>query len=241
MSEITSRQIVWRVLHLVTGLAAYVSFAWVLQTGGGQEKDRNGDIKEKQPVKPEWQKTVEESKSERVSGRRNGVLLRAEMDVKKDPKGDVVLIHWFLDYDGPRPPLTIFKPSLDILAYGQCSVNFYSIDQDAEAPDVGIQPDLTGSDPTWLALALGHPDRSRFITVQKKEVARGTIEVPLASIAARTRELHPGKFKLFPPARLLAYLDFRPSTRAERLNLDPWTGEVRTPWTSVPVEKLIRE
>ncbi len=243
MREMTIGRFVRRVLLLLAGVLALVTFAWLLPAGEAQEKDKGGkaDAKGKDPAKLQWQKIVDESKTERISGRRNGVLLRAEVDLKKHAKGGVVLVHWFIDYDGPRLPFTIFKPSLDKLSANQISIHFFPVYGDVDYFHVGIDPDTSGSDPTLLGFALAFPALSQFITLQKNEIAKGTIEVPLATVEVKMRERYKEKTGKFPPSHLFARIAFTPLHRGDHLKLDSWTGDLRTAWIAVPLEKMIKE
>ena len=210
--------------------------------GHGQEKDKRKTVQQdKAKEKPMWQEFIEQSKREDVSGRKNGVLLQSQVSVKKKGMGGVVLIHWLLDYNGRRPPLTIIKPSLDIETLGQCAVEFFPVDKDGNAHGVNIQPDPKGVDLTWLGFTLGNPARERFITVKKGEEAQDTLEVPLAKVEAIVREKHADKFRKFPPDLMFVRLRFRPSSRGEPHELDAWTGELLTPLVRVPLEKLLKD
>lgn len=221
----------WRFLTaacLVLGLVS-LSTAQLLDKDGkridsGKDGPPKAEIKYEDLIKIE--KLIETSK--KYAGRKNGVLLDAKADAKKDAKGDLILlIHWSIDYAGPRYPLHILQPSLDVGWYNQTYVVLFPVDDKGIAHLVPIHPEVPGF--------LTNAANESFLTVNRGEVARGTIEVPLKR--AGGRKIKVGKFDI-PPARLFVQLRHSPHDRAERFNLDAWTGTLQTPLIPVPIENV---
>jgi hypothetical protein len=184
-----------------------------------------GELKDEVPYKIE--RLIENYK--KYSGRKNGVLLEVKAEVKA--KGDVILVlHWSIDYAGPRFPLHILQPSLGVGWYGQTYVVLFPVDEKGIAHPVGIHPEVPGF--------LTTNAKEAFLTVNRGEEAKGTIEVPLKK--AGTRKIQVGKVSI-PPGRLFVQLRHAPYDRGERFNLDAWTGSgsqgtLQTPLIPVPIE-----
>lgn len=220
-----------------------------------EKKDVNSKDRALKPLKPEIknedlfkiESRIETSK--KYAGRNNGVLLQAKAEVKKDgtgdvilnhdgglilvKKGDVILIHWSIDYDGPRFPLHILKPSFDVERRGQTYLTFELVDDKGIAYPVALHAEL----PPLLTIA----DEQCFLTVNRGDVIRGTIEVPLQRVEVAARNKLVGKLSGFPPARLFVQLRHIPEDRAERFNLDAWTGALQTPLIPVPIERAAKD
>jgi hypothetical protein len=208
-----------------------------------KDKPAKTDQKGKDKDKPFWEKMVEQSKSERISGRRNGVRLRAEVGIRKDKKGDVVLLHWLIDYTGPRQPLIILRPTLAAVGYQQCSVDFLPIDEEGfyHTVDIRFEPESM-EEPVvrFLAQVVANPAKEEIITIENGKVGKGTIEIPLAQIEAKAKKLLPGKFAKFPPERMLVKLLLYPTNRAVDQNYDLWTGDLHTEMLPVPLGKFAK-
>lgn len=119
----------------------------VAETAQIQNKDAKGQERSKEQPKTEINPAdlkkidtiVKYSKEYAV--RKNGVLLEAKAEAKNDGKGAVLLIHWTLDYTGPRFPLHILKPSLGVGWYNQTNVELYPVDEKGIAHLVTIHPE----------------------------------------------------------------------------------------------------
>ncbi len=101
-----------RVLLGSLGILAVIAFALSAQDKGG-EKPKDDKPKEG---------TLAEQIQRYGKNHRRGcgaklTLSKAEL-VLKDEAVWVVRVHWEIDYIGPRPPFTIFKPSME-LGYGE--------------------------------------------------------------------------------------------------------------------------
>lgn len=167
----------------------------------------------------------------KAAGRKNGVLLKAVAEVKKDTKGqDVILVQWSVDYAGPRFPLHILKPSLELGAYNHTAVVFYPVDKNGLAKyGVPIHPPVSTILPAY-------PEEA-FLKVNKGEVARGALEIPLGAVANTARTKHPKVFSEFAPHALYVQLHHAPRERGEHLGLDAWTGALQSELVHVPLEK----
>jgi hypothetical protein len=101
----------------------------------------------------------------KVSIRKNGVLLKATFEVKDAN----LAIHWALDYGGPRPPLTILRPSMEPMYLGLCYLVIIAIDETGEAHSIGVHP--AGFTNPWAF------PKNAFVTVSKNEIAKGTFDI----------------------------------------------------------------
>lgn len=177
--------------------------------------------------------------------RKNGVLLTAKAEIKPDPKGNQVLLHWSLDYDGPRQPLIVLKPALEGPGANQTYVVFYLVHGDGKAYPVPVQ----GSVPSF-PIFVGKP---HFIEVKKGEVGQGTITVTNSLvIETLAREKWPEKFQTFAPCRVFVQLRHQPALRGElvlrrlfdpdepveHVDLDAWTGSLQTELIELSVKAL---
>src|SRR5262249_46323675 len=93
---------------------------------------------------------------------------------------------------------------------------------------------------TALGLLVANPAKEEMITIEKGKVGKGTIEIPLAQIAAKAKKLLPAKFAKFPPDRMLVHLNFYPTNRGTDQNYDLWTGELHTETLRVPLGKFAK-
>lgn len=51
----------------------------------------------------------------------------------------MVQVHWEIDYDGPRPPLTIFKPSMGLGRHERTCLGFhYELERGHRRADVYV-------------------------------------------------------------------------------------------------------
>jgi hypothetical protein len=169
----------------------------------------------------------------------NGALLRITADEKgeRDPAapfdlGPSVAVHWSIDYDGPRPPLTILKPTLGPAGYDQTLLLFFLIADDGKDYPVPIPaspPNIPGIFFTGAA---------DFATVKEKEVARGTLSISWQRVLAAAREKWPARFAESGPRSAYVQLRHAPTDRAEHLRLDAWTGRLQTELVPVPLKAL---
>ena len=233
-------------------LAAACLVIGLVSLAGGQRKDVNSKDKIGKPeIKDEDLYKIENriETSKKYAGRKNGVLLQAKAEVKKDATGDVILnhdgglilikhgdvilIHWSIDYAGPRSPLHILKPSFALGWRGQTYLMFELVDEKGIAHPVAVHPEF----PVLLTI----PHEESFLRVNRGEVVKGTIEVPLQRVEAEARNKLAGKLANIPPARLFVRLVHTPDDRAERFNLDAWSGSLQTQLIPVPIENSAKD
>jgi hypothetical protein len=148
-----------------------------------------------------------------------------------------------MDYDGPRQPLIILKPTLEGPAVAQTYVVFYAIHADGKEYPIPIR----GFEPRSIFPYF----KESFVAVNKGEVAKGALPVIDANgLVAAAKEKWPVNFRRFEPKRLFVQLYHYPSARGEKvvrdieddrsptLDLDAWTGRVQTELLEIPLEKL---
>jgi hypothetical protein len=167
-----------------------------------------------------------------LARRVNGVLLQATVTVAKQGFGEEVNIKWTLDYDGPRPPLIILRPTLKDMTSEQTAAVFYAVGKDRNLYEYAMKsPHLDGFVPTGSQLLKG-----AFLTLEKGKTATGVLPVPAGKIGGYYRDHWPKQFDDKPP---LLYLQLRhkPYDRGLLDNLDAWTGELLAPVVKVPLTK----
>jgi hypothetical protein len=157
--------------------------------------------------------------TKRPAVRRNGVLMTAKAEVK-DGKEQKLLVHWTLDYDGPRWPLIIVKPSLSIGYRGITSILFYAFGKDKEVRVFSVQA------MEWSEVPFNF--KSDYVTAEKGKPAQGILEVPIKQIKEEARRKYPGDWQPFESASLYLRLSHNPGKRGEEYGLDAWTGYLST-------------
>lgn len=186
-------------------------------------------------------KEIESSK--KFSTRVNGVKLDATVEVirpddrgrakdrqKSDRSEASLAFHWTLDYDGPRQPLIILKPSLELPTNRQTTVEFIAFASNMADATFAIHSP-TPRHPIAL-------DQPFFMTVPAGTAARGTILVEAEAIKRRLKTERVQKRVQSTPAFLLARLRHCPFDRGRRNCLDAWTGELQTRLFLLSVEAL---
>jgi hypothetical protein len=151
------------------------------------------------------------------------------LDIKpRDAQGKPLIhIDWSLTYNGPRTPVNIVKPSLEIPFNRVTVVWFYLEDPDKKRYMCFVRsPSAKRSLPC---------PQSSFVEVDKGKPAKGTITLKLE----RVREAYNAQFKeklgASPPLRIQVCHEI--GERGERFSLDAWTGELWSPVVVVPLEK----
>ncbi|MEQ8785246.1 MAG: hypothetical protein RIC55_03070 [Pirellulaceae bacterium] len=171
----------------------------------------------------------------------NGARLRITVDGKGklDPAttapldpGPPVAVHWSIDYDGPRPPLTILKPTLKPAGHAQTRLVFFLIAADGE----GYPVTIAASPPNIPGIFLS--DKDDFVTIEPKETARGAITVSWSRVWTAAQDRWPGQFAAGDPRAVYVQLRHGPTDRAEHLGLDAWTGQLQTELAPAPLEAL---
>lgn len=185
-------------------------------------------------------KQVESSK--KFATRVNGVkldatveVIRAEDSAKKDRRKNAsvehkIAFHWTLDYDGPRQPLIILTPSLELPTSRQTWINFHALGSDSKSV---ILP--------FFSLLPRHPvriDPAFFTTIPQGKKATGTIEVSGSSLLEALHSERATKVVPFPPRAILARLRHEPFDRGRDHNLDAWTGFLQTKFLRIPLNDL---
>jgi hypothetical protein len=166
----------------------------------------------------------------------NGVQLKLAAEVRESKRGTIpgdtheILLHWTIDYNGPRPPLTILRPSLDAPIGAQCGVIFYPVAPDGKEYPV---PFLAPVSDTPVDL-----QKEDFLRLKPGEVGRGTLIINALTLRAITHDRWPKQFAKGGAKPLYVQLRHAPMERGEGYGLDAWTGSLQSDWVSVPLEKL---
>ncbi|MCI0378015.1 MAG: hypothetical protein L0215_10435 [Gemmataceae bacterium] len=156
----------------------------------------------------------------------NGALLEATASIAKGKDGQELHIHWSIDYNGPRPPLTILEPSLTRPISIQTVVVFY-----AEFKD-GKRYPFQFAAPSALGFRI--PEAGWFVTAEKGKKATGTLILSLAKIKERYQFKH-GDYSIGSPV-LRLQLEHSPSERGQAGELDAWTGTLYSKVVLVPLK-----
>jgi hypothetical protein len=180
------------------------------------------------PATEHHEKRIEADRKAAV--RVNGAQLRATVEVRKTREDTEILLHWSLDYTGPRQPLIILKPTLDDPYYGECAVVFHAIGFDGKDYPITLHP------PSFRDPFL-NPDKT-FITVRPGEVGRGTLIVSAARVTKEIRKEWAVQFGKAAPRHLYAQILHTPWQRGAGKHSDAWTGELQTQWLTVPLKDL---
>lgn len=146
--------------------------------------------------------------------------------------GPPVAVHWSIDYDGPRPPLTILKPTLGPAGGGQTLLVFFLIAADGKDYPVTIK----ASPPNIPGIYLSGKDD--FVSIGPKRTARGTVTVSWSQVWSAAREKWPAQLGKASPQAVYVQLRHGPTDRAEHLGLDAWTGALQTELVPVPLMAL---
>lgn len=217
-----------------------------------QEKGKRPEVKNGK--KTDLDRLIEGQKEAAV--RKNGVLLTGRVEIKSEPrKGDLIILHWSLDYNGPRQPLNILKPTLARPAAGQTYVLFHFVDDDGQIIGPNGRPYLVAihanhAPDTWWPFS-----KEDFLEIKKGETAKGALQVIYGhQLASLAREKWPQKFQRFPVGRLFVELRHNPDARGESVlirpvdfssqelgelvDLDAWTGQLQTDLLEIPLKKL---
>ncbi len=224
----------WSLILLLCFLVTGMIFFEPVQPMGQEKKEMETDP-EKQAL-DNLNKRITEVK--RYAVRKNGVLLQAKAEVKKTPKGSSILIHWTMDYAGPRFPLHILEPTLGYGYYGQCGVSLFLINEKKHLQEITIQPKPF---PEILPPSV----KESFLKINKNEVAKGTLEVPLfvsEKEVLKNFYIKDGRGKFldkipkFSGRLLYMQLQHSPYERGENLSLDAWTGSIITELIQVTID-----
>lgn len=158
-----------------------------------------------------------------------GARLRAKASVvPKQGKPDEIIIDWTLDYNGPRPPLIILKPSLEVKSRGQTEVIFY-----AEGKN-GYPYEFHHKSPAPL-YTIQNRTIDDYLIIDKGKTAAGKIRVSMEWVRFFFQlYLHPSQYGKEPPV-IHVQLRHKPYERMDVL--DAWTGELYSKVHKVNVKK----
>jgi len=150
-----------------------------------------------------------------------GVLMTASISATSQ----TMKLTWALDYDGPRPPLTILKPSLENGSHGQTVVLVYAEGKYGGAFEQRlISPSAAGK--YWSR-------KKWFATIKKGERASGEITISVPKARDYFRRHWPRHFDGTTP-KLHVQLVHKPWDRGEQHGFDAWTGELHSKVLEVP-------
>jgi hypothetical protein len=156
-----------------------------------------------------------------LAGRKNGLLLQATINVEKVKGGANARIVWTLDYNGPRPPLTILQPTVSAATSRQTEVTFFAEGKHGRVYEYSIASPVP---PNILPIGKG-----LFLIQQKGKPLTGVIEIPITKIREGYIKAWPSVFGKNPP-KIQVQLCHKPRERGVEHNMDAWTGEV---WTQM--------
>jgi hypothetical protein len=145
-----------------------------------------------------------------ADGAKNGIVLQGKVTVEAEE----VKLHWTLDYKGPRSPLIILAPSIELLTFAQTVVYCYAEGRDGMVYEVrlyspGDASPRVGAEKEW------------FLTSKDGKPLTGTITFPVATLAREYQKRWPEQFAKAPPPLRLR-LEHKPTDRGERFSLDAW-------------------
>jgi hypothetical protein len=145
----------------------------------------------------------------------NGALLSSKVKATSE----TTTLTWTLDYDGPRSPLTILRPSLEDATGGQTEVIVYAEGKNGWAHSRELRS------PTQPGKYMSRKDW--FVTVEKDKQISGTITISIPEARDFFREQWPDQFD-GTIAKLHVQLIHKPTDRGEAHGFDAWTGELHS-------------
>jgi hypothetical protein len=236
---------------LICGTAAGAAVQ-VAPPGGNPKDDRQKALEknkvnladlEQQAARGQW------------SGKQNGVELAIKVKGVPNKEFTDIEVAWTLTYSGPRPPLIIVRPSLE-LTTGQSTVFLYAAPKGknyavlfavaSAREENGFVIDAYGEKKPLPDLpkvgTLPHPDQFKlrtrtkdwFVTVPAGKSATGVLTVSGAKLKHHLLTSYPGEFDPKEPPRLFVSLVHTPLDRGEDFNLDAWVGWLEVPANAVP-------
>jgi hypothetical protein len=173
---------------------------------------------------------LERDAKEEQTVQKNGVTFSVR--AKLAGKSGQVELHWELKYDGPRSPLVIVKPTLDLPTQGQTRVIFLAAALgrgDAHpygffSPTEFEKPPAAGG--TVPQLPKVKTSKDWFLTIPKGKSTRGSFTFPLKQLKEYYLRLRPDHFDRERAPHLYVQVYYTPFDRAEEFNLDAWTGDL---------------
>lgn len=198
----------------------------------------------------------QEASAETTSSKINGVKFAIKVNTGHKNDANAIEVIWTISYSGPRPPLILIKPSLELATRGQTKVIFYAF---ARGKKYGFP--LVVASPTILTEKSGRqvlvgpfsfekrelsrplgsslaPSLRRtkdwFITASKGESANGAIMISVKDLKKSLMKKFPGEFDSNKPPRLFTEVIHHVEDRGEDFGLDAWIGELFAPYNKVP-------
>lgn len=157
--------------------------------------------------------------NELIPGRLNGARMTTEATVAEGKDGERLVLKWMIDYNGPRPPLIILRPSFNN-GTDQTGIFVSAPVKSPVVVTVRIIGDIIPGPATPAR-------RDMFLTIQPGQSASGEVSVPVSKVKEFFQKKAPGQFENR-PASVFVHLDHRASERGERFGLDAWTGALRS-------------
>jgi hypothetical protein len=201
-------------------------------------KGRSFQAAENNLKNPKPAKGIDPSKLLAKPGERsNGVRFKAKVVIEGRLKASNIRIVWTIDYNGPRPPLTILKPSLRYETSGQTWVRIFATGSDGKTRMMELtSPSL---DPSYTSLpAIRLPEMDWFITVpQKKSFSDDSIVIKSSKLRNYFTTKFPKQYNGLKPPKITLQLFHNPEERGELHKLDAWTGFLYTDRMDVPLPR----
>jgi hypothetical protein len=197
----------------------------------------------------------EAAKGVKKSAKTNGVELAIELKGVPNKETTDIEVAWNITYAGPRPPLIIVQPTLE-LSTAQTMIFIYAapkgkdyafaftVKSPEEIPGLtrflvdpyGVKKQLpeyrlqAPFRPTELVLR----SKDWFVTAPAGKIAKGVLTVSGAKLKEHLTRSFPGEFDPKQPPRLFLELHHLPFDRGEHFNFDAWTGQLYIPVNAVP-------
>lgn len=163
-----------------------------------------------------------------------GARLRAMISAVPKPKtADEIRIDWTLDYNGPRPPLIVLKPSLE--TPGMSSVDKTVVLFYAEGKDGRIYQLELKTPAPFVGGLVGGVGKDTFLKIAKGKTATGTIRISARKVSAYYQNYWPKQFDFNTPPILRVQLLHQPYHRFGPM--DAWTGRLFTKMHKVELKK----
>jgi hypothetical protein len=180
-------------------------------------------LEAKPPYKPSESMTELVTRYSERQRRKHGAKMSITAETRKDQEGKPELVvHWQIDYDGPRPPFTILPPDLQLPTNWQTKLYLY-YEAAGRAPQEFLIPS-----PSFAGRSAIHEEQ--FVTARSDEnrvIGYNVIHPDLVRY-----RLESGELQTFPTdidvETCYLQLYHRPTHRSG--SLDAWTGEL---WSNV--------
>jgi hypothetical protein len=179
-----------------------------------------------------------DAKEEQVV-RKNGVTFTVRTNAPKMLGDKIIELFWTLRYDGPRSPLVIVNPSIELPSGMQTVVMLYAVPAGKAYafPYAKFSPLYEMEKPLAAGIGCCLPfaplpkikkSKDHFLSVPSGKQVSGSIRIPLKEMKEQFLQAFPGESDGKRAPRLFAEVRYHPNDRAEDLNLDAWTGDLTT-------------